>query len=180
MNRLDCSGGEESAPGGRKFGESRPIAFSRFLHFARLFWNQTWNNKIKLYSIHNKSTSSPRLVGSYSTCYLYEMLPIQSLLYEMLPRRNVTIRKCTIRNVTDPKIRTLYLKNLVFSARNIFKKNIIVHLNIFLLEMFICTKCSIALIFTEKKVDPHLNYCRLNYWLFELLIVWTIVHSNYW
>ena len=100
---------------------------------------------------------------TYTKCYLYEMLPIQSVLYEMLPRRNVTIRKCTIRNVTDPKIRTLYLKNLVFSARNIFKKNIIVHLNIFLLEMFICTKCSIALIFTEKKVDPHLNYCRLNY-----------------
>ena len=55
-----------------------------------------------MYSIHNKSTSSPRLVGSYSTCYLYEMLPIQSVLYEMLPRQNVTIRKCTIQNVTDP------------------------------------------------------------------------------
>ena len=38
----------------------------------------------------------------YTKCYLYEMLPIQSVQYEMLPRRNVTIRKCTIRNVTDP------------------------------------------------------------------------------
>ena len=39
---------------------------------------------------------------TYTKCYLYEMLPIQSVLYEMLPRRNVAIRKCTIRNVTDP------------------------------------------------------------------------------
>ena len=41
---------------------------------------------------------------TYTKCYLYEMLPIQSVLYEMLPRRNVTIRKCTKRNVTDPII----------------------------------------------------------------------------
>ena len=31
----------ESPPGGKKFGLSRPIAFSRFLHLALLFWNQT-------------------------------------------------------------------------------------------------------------------------------------------
>jgi hypothetical protein len=34
-----------SCPGGRKFGESRPIAFSRFRHFARRFWNQTCTQK---------------------------------------------------------------------------------------------------------------------------------------
>jgi hypothetical protein len=34
-----------SCPGGRKFGESRPIAFSRFRHFARRFWNQTCTSR---------------------------------------------------------------------------------------------------------------------------------------
>ena len=49
---------------------------------------------------------------TYTKCYLYEMLPIQSVLYKMLPRRNVTIRKCTIRNVTDPVRQSM--KNPVF------------------------------------------------------------------
>ena len=48
---------------------------------------------------------------TYTKCYLYEMLPIQSVLYEMLPRRNVTIRKCTIRNVTDPCRHKLDMEN---------------------------------------------------------------------
>ena len=34
-------------------------------------------------------------------------------------------------------------------------------------------------ILDRLQVDPHLNYCRLIYWSFELLIVWTIVHSKY-
>ena len=32
---------------------------------------------------------------------------------------------------------------------------------------------------TGCPVDPHLNYWHLNYWSFQLLIDWTIVHSNY-
>ena len=32
-----------SWPGGRKWGESRPMAFSRLRHLARRFWNQTCN-----------------------------------------------------------------------------------------------------------------------------------------
>ena len=44
----DLEGESPAAPGGRKLGESRPMAFSRFLHFALLFWNQTWTMIIML------------------------------------------------------------------------------------------------------------------------------------
>jgi len=38
----------------------------------------------------------------------------------------------------------------------------------------------VFLTLTRIPVDSHLNYCRFNYGTFELLLVWTIVHLNYW
>ena len=39
-----------SWPGGRKLGESRPMAFSRLRHLARRFWNQTCTHKHKMFN----------------------------------------------------------------------------------------------------------------------------------
>ena len=39
--------GESRSPGGKKLGLSLPRAFSLFLHFALLFWNQTCQRKEK-------------------------------------------------------------------------------------------------------------------------------------